>query len=208
MKLNNKSSHDGAENSDELVQSLSVGERTSRFRSKRWLWQITLFSLALSSFFGVISELMLSHTHLALALILIFILMCFSVIFDIIGMAVTAANMKVLLENKSRDVKGANIAIWLVKNAEKVSCICTDVVGDICSILSGAAGAAISIIIITNVPSLSNFFVSIGVSALIASINVLAKAIGKTYAISSSDKILLKLGKLLAFLGANKKNKK
>ena len=60
--------------------------------------------------------------------------MCFSVIFDIIGMAVTAANMKVLLENKSRDVKGANIAIWLVKNAEKVSCICTDVVGDICSI--------------------------------------------------------------------------
>ena len=192
-------------NATNSVQALSVIYK-QKARRKGWVWQITLLSLALSAFFAVIAELMLSHTNLILALILILILVAISVLFDIIGMAVTAGNVKPLLESKARRVRGANVAVWLVKNADKVSSICTDVIGDICSILSGAAGVAISIIIVSNTPSLGSFFVSILISSLIASINVLAKAIGKTYAIRCADTILLKTGKFLSIIINKKKN--
>ena len=40
-------------------------------------------------------------------------------------------------------MRGAKEAVWMVRNAEKVSSICNDVVGDICGIISGATGALI-----------------------------------------------------------------
>ena len=169
-------------------------------KSKHWLWQITLLSLLLSCVFGMISELMLSHTSLALALILIVLLCIVGLIFDLIGMAVTAGNIKSLLEYKTRGEKGVDIGICLVKNADKVSSICTDVIGDICSILSGAGGVAIAVILSHQIPSINPFIVSVIISALIACINVLIKAIGKSYAIKNSDKIILKIGHLLSFV--------
>ena len=207
MKLDIKSEEIEIEkgNATNSVQALSIIYK-QKARRKGWIWQITLLSLALSALFAVISELMLSHTNLILALLLILILVAISVLFDIIGMAVTAGNVKPLLENKSRGVRGAEVAVWLVKNADKVSSICTDVIGDICSILSGAAGVAISIIIVSNTPSIGSFFISILISSLIASINVLAKAIGKTYAIRCADIILLKIGKFLSIIKNKKKN--
>lgn len=169
-------------------------------KSRHWLWQITLLSLLLSAVFGLISELMLAHTSLCLALILIVLLVGVGVFFDIIGMAVTAGNIKSLLEQKSRGTKGVDIGISLVKNADKVSSICTDVIGDICSILSGAGGVAISVILGTQIPGINPFILSIIVSAVIAAINVLIKAIGKSYAISNSDKIVLKISQILSVI--------
>lgn len=174
-------------------------------KSKHWLWQITLLSLLLSCIFGIISELMLAHTSLTLALILIILLVFVGLTFDIIGMAVTAGNIKSLLEQKSRETKGVDIGITLVKNADKVSSICTDVIGDICSILSGAGGVAISVILTNEIPGANPFFLSVIISALIASINVLIKAIGKSYAIRNSDKIIIKIGMMLSFIKKRKK---
>jgi len=171
-----------------------------KVKSRHWLWQITLLSLLLSCIFGLISELMLAHTSLALALVLIVLLIGVGVFFDIIGMAVTAGNIKSLLEQKSRGAKGVDMGITLVKNADKVSSICTDVIGDICSILSGAGGVAISVILSTQILTFNPFVVSILISAIIAALNVLIKAMGKSYAISNSDKIVLKIGYVLSVL--------
>ena len=169
-------------------------------KSKHWLWQITLLSLVLSCVFGIISELMLAHTNLTLALILIILLVFVGLTFDIVGMAVTAGNIKTLLEQKAKGTKGVDIGITLVKNADKVSSICTDVIGDICSILSGAGGVAISVIISHQIPSINPFFLSVMISALIAAINVLIKAVGKSYALRNSDKIIIKIGFILSFV--------
>ena len=185
-------------NNDNNVKVNALEKQKSK--SKHWLWQITLLSLLLSGAFGVISELMLAHTSLTLALILIILLVFVGLTFDIIGMAVTAGNIKSLLEQKSRGTRGIEFGITLVKNADKVSSVCTDVIGDICSILSGAGGVAISVILSNQIPSINPFILSIVVSALIAAINVLIKAIGKSYAIRNSDKIIIKLGYILSFI--------
>ena len=168
-------------------------------KSNRWILEIFLLSLCLAILFALISELMLSHTSLALAFMLIVILTLLSVSFDLIGTAVTACNIKPFLEYSKRQEKGADRAIKLIKNAEKVSCICTDVVGDICSILSGAGGVSITVLVMRYFPSFNMVIVSIIINSLIASITILGKAIGKTYALANPTKVVLRVGKMLEF---------
>ncbi|MBQ7603050.1 MAG: hypothetical protein IJU58_02805 [Clostridia bacterium] len=166
-----------------------------------------MFSLALCAFFGVISEIMLSHTNILLATILLLCLVGVSVLFDMIGVAVTASDIKPFLLKSSTNLKEINIAIRLIKNADKVNSVCADVVGDVCSILSGAAGATICVILLSHEVGISSFVLSILLSSLIASINVLGKAIGKTYAMINANKIVLKVSKIIGFFVRNKNRK-
>ena len=142
---------------------------------------------------------------LFLVLLLIFV----SVAFDIIGVAVAASNIKPFLELKRRgENRGVEKAMSLVKNADRVSSICTDVVGDICSIVSGASGVAISIILISELPSVSGAVLSTFVSSIIASLTVLGKALGKNFALTSSTKILIFVGKCLSIFSRKAKKEK
>lgn len=140
---------------------------------------------------------MLSHTNILLATILILCLVGVSVLFDMIGVAVTASDIKPFLLKASTNRRDINMSIRLIKNADRVNSICADVVGDVCSILSGAAGATICVIIVSYNLGISSFVLSVLLSSLIASINVLGKAIGKTYAMMNSHKLVLKLSKFL-----------
>ena len=159
--------------------------------------QIFFTSLCLSVLFALISELTLSHASLALALFIITLLVGTSVLFDLIGVAITACNIKPLLELQQKGVRGASVAVKLVKNADKVSCVCSDVIGDICSILSGAGGVAISVIIINLLPNFSNILLSIIISSVIASLTILGKAIGKSYALNDPVSIVMAVSRAL-----------
>ena len=190
----NKSDTKGRNDEKEIVIGLKVKPKSNKI----WLVQIFFTSLCLSVLFALISELTLSHASLALALILIFLLIGTSVLFDLIGVAITACNIKPLLQLQQKGVRGAEIAVKLVKNADKVSCVCSDVIGDICSILSGAGGVAISVIIVNLLPNFSNILLSIIISSVIASLTILGKAIGKTYALNDSVNIVLRVGRCLS----------
>ena len=194
-----------------ISQNEKINILDSKKKSKgntKWLIEIFITSLCLSVLFALISELMLSHTNLAMAFILIFLLMFVSVLFDMVGMAVTACSIKPLLDLSKKKVVGANLAIKLVKNADKVSCICTDVVGDICSILCGAGGVSISLLIIKTIPELNTIIISILINAIIASVTILGKAIGKTYALNSSLNVVLRVSKFLSMFKRSKSIKK
>lgn len=204
MDKNNNLNTEGKE--EYKIEILATSKKGRAKSNKIWLIQIFFVSLFLSVFFALISELMLANASLALALFLIFFLVGVSVIFDLIGMAVTACSIRPLLDMKQRGVRGADVALKLVKNADKISCICTDVVGDICSILSGAGGVAISVILISNLPSFNNILMSILVSSIIASISVLGKAIGKTYALNNSVNVVIRTGKFLSIFKKQIKN--
>ena len=99
----------------------------------------------------------------------------------------------------ARKVRGAKEAIKLVQNAEKVASIIADVMGDVCGILSGAAGTTITVIIIVNY---AGTFVEVVlaslVSACIASLTIFGKAFFKKYALKHCEKIILLLGKFLS----------
>lgn len=184
-------------------------KKTSSY-SKMWYIEIFLVSLLLCFAFAVFSQIMLLNANLAWALFLVLILIFVSAVFDIIGVAVTASSIKPFLELKQNPKqKGVSTAIWFVKHADKISSICTDVVGDICSIVSGASGMAISLILIKEFSGISSVILSIVVSSVIAALTVLAKALGKTFAINNPTKILLFVGKLFEiFLHKNKKKLK
>lgn len=173
------------------------GER----KTKWFIWplKITIITFALSSLFSFGTELVTSRTGLIFALIVLILLIALSIIFDAIGVAVTACDVAPLTSMAARKVKGSKHAIKLVKNADKVASIFADVIGDICGIISGACGAAIALMLFMSLSG-SQLAISIIVSAVIASFTVGGKAAMKKIAIDHSTKIVLIVGRLLSFI--------
>ena len=111
-------------------------------------------------------------------------------------------NEKVSVKSKQQAV--SNVLHALLKNKDVVSNFCNDVVGDICGIVSGAAGAAIGIRIVVMSSSLSETLVGIGISSLIAACTVGGKAWGKKIALRKNKKIVIFLGSVIHFFKFNK----
>ena len=162
-------------------------------------WPIKIFVLAvcLSMLFGIFAELILINAGIVISCIILSFLITISVITDMIGVAATAASID---KFKNKTGKGVGEAIYLVKNADKVASLVSDVIGDVCGILSGACGAAIVVKIAIEQPNGAlGVIVASLVSALIAGITILFKALGKSYSIKNANKIVLVVGKLLSF---------
>ena len=97
----------------------------------------------------------------------------------------------------ARKVPGAQEAIRLLRNAERVSSICNDVVGDICGVVSGSASAAIAVQILQKFSFSWPQVISLAMSAMVAGFTVGGKAIGKTIAMNSATQIVHSVGKLI-----------
>ena len=174
-----------------------------------WVWpvKILVITLFLSLTFSVLSELLMSNVGIAVSVIVIVFLLALGIISDMIGVATTACQIEPFAAMRSRKVRGAKVAMALVKNAEKVSSICNDVIGDICGILSGAAGAAITVKFVSESMGASiQILIAGAVSATIAGLTIFGKAIFKKYAIDNCTKIVLGVGKCLSIF--SKKEKK
>lgn len=97
----------------------------------------------------------------------------------------------------ARKVPGGQEAIRLLRNAERVSSICNDVVGDICGVVSGSASATIAAQVLANFEFTWPNAVSLLMSALVAGLTVGGKAIGKTFAINSCTAIISFVGRVI-----------
>ena len=78
----------------------------------------------------------------------------------------------------------------MVRNAEKVSSICNDVVGDICGIISGATGALIVTHITAGTDGATKVLVSLLITGLISAGTIGGKAAGKGIAVAASGRCL------------------
>lgn len=134
---------------------------------------------------------------MGVAFLILLIIILVGIIFDVIGMAVASADEKPFHSMAARKVTGAHEAIALLRNAERVSSICNDVVGDICGVISGSASAAIAMQILGHFSFTWPDMISLLMSALAAGLTVGGKAIGKTFAVKSSTAIVHVVGKLL-----------
>ena len=97
----------------------------------------------------------------------------------------------------SRKVRGASESIWLLRNADKVSSICNDVVGDICGIISGAAAAAVAMEAVFYFHSLSLRILQILLSAFVAALTICGKAFCKQIALQNSTAIVHGFAKII-----------
>lgn len=166
-----------------------------------WKWPVSIliFTIVLSFSVTVFSEFLLTKTGIILSIVILIPLLLVAVITDMIGVAVAACDIYPFRSMASRKVRGAQEAIFLIKNAEKVSSICNDVIGDVCGIISGAIGASIVLKILTSeTTSVEQIFISAGVSAVIAGLTVFGKAVAKKFAINKSTQIVGAVGKFLS----------
>jgi Mg2+/Co2+ transporter CorB len=79
-----------------------------------------------------------------MAFVVLAVFVFVGIVFDIIGVAVTSASPKPFHSMASHREAGAAEALTLLRNAEKVSSFCNDVVGDISGIISGTTAAIIA----------------------------------------------------------------
>ena len=187
----------------------TLGSKNANKKNKHWVVFITTFSFVLSVFFLFISDLILKDVSIAVAISVVLFIVLIGIIFDIIGVAVTAADETPFHAMASRKYYGAKKSINLIRNANKVSSICNDVIGDICGIISGTASAMIILDMARGRGSSKELVYNLLMSGFIAAATVGGKAAGKTLAISNSNFIVYKVGVILQFLsGSINKNGK
>ena len=174
---------------------------TKKSEAPNWKWpfKVLVLTLSLSTMFSAVSELVLTKSNIVISILVIAFLLAIGTIFDMIGVASTAGEIDPFLAMASRKVRGAKESISIIKNASKVSSFCCDIIGDICGILGGAAGASIVLKIITEQSTdATKILISAIVSGVIAALTVFLKSIGKEYAVSKSNTIILFVGKALS----------
>jgi Hemolysins and related proteins containing CBS domains len=140
-------------------------------------------------------------SNLIVAALILFVIILIGIVFDIIGIAVTSASEVPFVSMASKKIRGAKEAIRLIRKADQVSSFCNDVVGDICGIISGAAGGVLTLKIIgTDFTTLEESLLSIIISSLIAALTVAGKALGKSFAIINCDKVVYYTAYFLSLL--------
>lgn len=154
-----------------------------------WAVKITVITLCLSLVFSFITEITASKANIIIAMLLLMLLIIINIIFDGIGIAAASCELAPLLSMSARKIPGAKIAVILVKNAEKVSNICGDVIGDICGIVSGACSITIIAKLIIDNPKAYLF--NIVLSSLVAALTVGGKAFVKNLAIKNSKELIM-----------------
>ena len=181
-----------------LVEQTKKREKIKKEKvDVKWILTILLLSFVISFTLSFISQMTIPNVSLWIGIIITLLFIGLGVFFDIIGVSVTSADEAIFNSMSSRKVKGASVAVRFKKNADKVSSFCCDVIGDICGIISGAAGTAITVII-ANTFDFSLLVTGLVVSAVIASLTIGGKAIGKSFAINKSAIILYEFAKFVS----------
>ena len=120
------------------------------------------------------------------------------VVFDIIGVAVMSAEEKPFHAMAAKKVPGAAEALHLLRNAEKVSSFCNDVVGDICGVVSGSASAVVAVRALTMLNS--ETVAQLIMSALVSGVTIAGKACGKNIATGKATQIVHTTSKLIYYI--------
>ncbi len=174
--------------------------KSHRSKTARWVVLIFFVTILVSGTISLVSEEIMDGSSIFTAFLILLLIVLVGIIFDVIGVAVTSANEAPFHAMAARKVPGAKEAINLLRQAERVSSICNDVVGDICGVVSGSASATIATQLLLQTEVSWPRLVGLLMSALVAGLTVGGKAAGKTFAVNSSTTIVHFTGKVLYYL--------
>lgn len=156
-----------------------------------------LMAFLISVGLSFVSEIAMRDVGIFIGTIVILLFIFIGILFDTIGIAVTSAQEAPLHSMSSKKIKGAKKAVELKKNSAKVSSFCCDVIGDICGIISGAAGVAVATRL-TETFNISALVSSLLVTGFVAAFTIGGKAFEKPIAIANGNKILYNFAKVLS----------
>ena len=195
--------------SNEEPRSKQKKKTTQKKNNHRWTVTVFFIAVLLSSTISFLSSTVMEDAELVEAFIVLLFIVFLGILFDIIGVAVMSASEKPFHSMAARKVPGAAEALKLLRNAEKVSNFCNDVIGDICGVVSGSASAVIAVKALTQVkPDMLSQLI---MSALVAGVTISGKAFGKNIATSQSTNIVHIVSKIIYYIKSpfcRKKRKK
>ena len=163
----------------------------------RWIMSIFGMTVAISATMSFLSGEILSAVGLGVSFIVLLAIILLGIIFDIIGVAVTASDEKPFHSMAAKKMPEASTALRMLRHADRVSSVCNDVVGDICGVVSGSASAVIAARAVLLMQPGWSQFVQLLMSALVAALTVGGKAFGKSIAMNNSTQIIHTASKII-----------
>lgn len=186
------------------IKTSKIGAKKS---NKKWVVSIFCWTFLISILIGFGSSVATGKMGIGFALLVLIFIIAIGILFDMIGVAVTTAEETPFHALAAKKVKSAEVAVNLIRNAEKVSNFCNDVIGDIAGVVSGTTSAVIVAHLFT-AGSNAEFYMGIVMTGVIASVTVGGKAIGKGIAMRHSNQIVyLASNVLCAFRRKGQKKK-
>lgn len=185
-------------NKDDLKSiKKELNKKKKELVDKKWIFKIVIITFIISLTFSFLSETTIPKVNIVFGILILILFIGIGILFDIIGVAITSSDEAPFHSMNSRKVKGADIAVLLKQNADKMSSFCNDVVGDICGIVSGTAASIIAVSI-AGTFNTDSFITMLLVTAIVASLTIGGKAVGKSFAINKSNYILYEVAKLIS----------
>ncbi len=182
----------------------SRGVKKKKHKKKHkyaWLtWGITVFfiSFALTVLFSFLTEIAVKDSAAFVCVMVLFVLLILNIGCDLLANAIMSCSPEAYHAMASKKIKGAKRAVVFCRNASKLSSIFADVIGDICGIVSGAAGAALAVHLAFN-GTTGQLIASIGVSAVIGALTVGGKALFKHFAVTFNKQIVFGFARFTTF---------
>ena len=164
----------------------------------RWALTAFLMAVTLSAVLSLASESMLDGAGVVVAVLILAMFIGLGIVFDVIGVATTAADPKPFHSMAAHKVRGAKDSLKLIKNASTVSSVCNDVVGDICGIVSGTTTTVIVVQLQARFEFIPALVLSVGLTALVSGFTVGGKALGKNVAMKSSTRVVSLVGRVMS----------
>lgn len=175
-------------------------EKKEKQKQRKWVLTIFFTTILISGTITLASDAVMANSNMVIAFLILLLIIFVGIVFDIVGMAVATADEKPFHAMAARKVTGAKECIRLLRNAERVSSICNDVVGDICGVVSGSASATIAAQVLASFEFGLPDLVSLVMSSLVAALTVGGKAIGKSIAVKSCTDIVYHAGQVIYFV--------
>ena len=171
-------------------------DKKKKKKQGSWPLRVFLLAVALSAVLSFFSSSALEGAGYAVAIIVLAVFIGLGIVFDMVGVAVTAADPKPFHSMAAHKEKGGREAIRLLQNANQVSSVCNDVVGDICGIVSGST-AAVIVVQLQRDFSTTSVLISIGVTALISGLTIGGKALFKKVAINECTAVVYRVARIM-----------
>ncbi|MCI8370208.1 MAG: hypothetical protein HFE41_03400 [Clostridia bacterium] len=176
-------------------------KKNKKLKKYAWLiWGISVFflSFALTVVFSFLTEVAVKDSEAFVCVLVLFILLILNITCDVLANAIMSCSPEAYHAMASKKIKGAKRAVTFCRNASKLSSIFADVIGDICGIVSGAAGAAL-VVHMASAGSTGKLIASILISAVIGALTVGGKALFKHFAVTFNRQIVFGFARFTTF---------
>lgn len=163
----------------------------------KWTLFITIFTFTMSIALTYLLDHLLQDVNIFTGVIMLLSVILIGIVFDIIGVSVTSAEQKLFHSMAANRIQEGKVAIDLIKNADKVSSFCNDVIGDMAGIISGALGTSLLSKIYDKFNDINIVLLGTLITASVAGFTVGGKSLGKSVAINKYREIIFFISKII-----------